>query len=91
MAPRRLQIELDLPEDLLEFLGPEGVASQKAKEALVMQLLRQGKLDQSRAAEVLEISRAELFELMAEYQVAVTDATREELKRGLADLERALQ
>jgi DNA-binding NtrC family response regulator len=91
VAPRKLQIELDLPEDLLEFLGPESVASQKAKEALVMQLLRRGKLDQSRAAEILDISRAELFELMAEYQVSVTDATREELERGLANLGEALK
>lgn len=85
-----LKLELDLPEELLEALGSESKISQRVREAFVIDLLHQGKLDQSRAAEVLGISRAELFDLMADHQVPVTDATREELKRSLADPEKAL-
>jgi len=93
VLPRKLHIELelDLPEDLLESFGSESKVSQKAREAFVMQLLRQEKLDQSRAAEILGVSRAQLFDLMVEHEVPVTKATREELKQGLANLEEALK
>lgn len=86
-----IKLEWDLPEDLLRALGSESKLSQKAKEALVMQLLPQEKLDQSRAAEILVISRAELFDLMVEHETPITKATREELKQGLANLEEALK
>ncbi|MGA1874776.1 MAG: UPF0175 family protein [bacterium] len=41
----------------------------KGKEGVIMALLRKGKLSQGKAAELLDISRHELFDLMAQYDV----------------------
>ena len=55
----------------------------KAKEALVMALLREHYVSQGKAAEILAISRYELFDLMTKYQVPVLDLTAEELAAEL--------
>ena len=76
---------------VLEF--PEGVQEKdlqdedvllKAKEATVMELLRKGKISQGKAAELLDISRHDLFDLMAKYDIPAIEMTREELKRELS-------
>ena len=76
---------------VLEF--PEGVQEKdlqdeevllKAKEAAVMELLRKGKISQGKAAELLDISRHDLFDLMAKYDIPAIEMTREELKRELS-------
>jgi len=79
---RRLVLEFpkDLPE---EYLKDKEVLT-KAREAAVMELLRKAKISQGRAAELLDISRYDLFDLMAKYEVPVIDMTTEELKRELS-------
>ena len=75
---KRVSVELELPEEVLEALEEKNVAK-KAKEALVMELLREHHISQGKAAEVLGISRSDLFPLMTKHQVAVIDLTPEEL------------
>lgn len=80
--PKRVSVELDLPDEVLEALEGRNVAK-KAKEALVLELIREHYLSQGKAAEVLGISRSELFPLMTLYQVPVIDLTPEELDSEL--------
>ena len=54
---------------------------EKGKEAIVMELLREGKISQGKAAELLEISRGDLFDLMAKHDIPMADFPPEELKR----------
>jgi len=54
MGTRTLAVEL--PEDLVALLGSPELAAAKAKEALVMELLREVKIGQSKAAELLGVS-----------------------------------
>ena len=63
-------------------------AEQKAREAFVLSLLRQGQLSAGRAAEVLGVDRWRLGDLMAAYGISPFDETmtREELEREAADL-----
>lgn len=55
----------------------------KGKEAIVLELLRMGKISQGKASELLEINRYDLFDLMAKYKIPVINMTPEELEREL--------
>jgi len=79
---KRLNVELELPDELLVALRGEDLAG-KAKEALVMELLREHRVSQGKAAEILGIARNDLFALMTKYQVAVIDLSPEELRTEL--------
>lgn len=80
---RRLTVELEVPDEVLVNL-PEEEAAAKAKEAFIMELLREHRVSQGKAAEMLGLTRHELFALMTKYQVPVIDLTPEELKAELA-------
>lgn len=83
---RRFNLEVELPDEVSSRLRDEDLAA-IAKEALVMEFLREHRISQGRAAEMLSISRYDLFDLMTKYQVPVIDLTAEELG---AELERSL-
>ena len=57
----------------------------KAKDAFVMELLREHHLSQGKAAELLAIDRHELFDLMTKYRVPVINLTPEELAEKLKE------
>ena len=80
--PKRLYVELELPDDVAAQLREEDMAA-KAKEALIMELLREHHVSQGKAAEILGISRYDLFDLMTKYHVPVIDLTAEELAAEL--------
>lgn len=48
-----------------------------------MELLREHRISQGKAAGLLGIRRNDLFPLMAKYQVSVVDSTSEELRSEL--------
>ena len=80
---RRVVLELALPDDeAVAHLG-DGEMALKAKDALVMELLREHEISQGKAAALLGISRHRLFDLMARHQVPVIDLTPEELQEEL--------
>ena len=83
---RRFNLEVELPDEISSRLRDEDLAA-IAKEALVMEFLREHRISQGRAAEMLGISRYELLDLMTKYQVPVINLTAEELE---AELERSL-
>jgi predicted HTH domain antitoxin len=84
--PRQLHLMLELPNEVVKHVPAKELAA-KAKEALVMELLREHQVSQGKAAEVIEISRYDLFELMSKYCIPVIDLTPEQLE---AELERPL-
>ena len=55
----------------------------KVKESLVLELLREHRISQGKAAELLGIHRSDLFPLMTKYQVSVIDLTPQELDEEL--------
>ena len=74
---RRFNLELELPDDVVEGLEDQELTS-RAKEALVMEFLREHRVSQGKAAAILEIPREDLFPLMTKYLVPVIDLTEEE-------------
>jgi len=79
---KRFTLELELPDDVAAMLADADVAS-KAKEALVMELLREHRISQGKAAELLRVSRSDLFPLMTKYKVPVVDLSHDELREEL--------
>ncbi len=75
VAARKVQFELNLPDEALE--SPEQVNDQ-AKEAYVMELLRQQIISQGKAAELLGVSRWDLPNIMAAHEVFYFDLPSEE-------------
>ena len=76
--PKRLHVEFELPDEVAAQLREEEMVM-KAKEALVMELLREHHVSQGMAADILGVSRHDLFDLMTKYQVPVIDLTEDEL------------
>jgi predicted HTH domain antitoxin len=87
--PKRIVLEfaVEFPE--------EGALNKKAskngKEAVVLELLRECKISQGKVAEFLEISRHNLFDLMAKHDIPMADFPPEELKRQLEYAEKKIK
>jgi predicted HTH domain antitoxin len=84
MATKKVTFELELPEELVASFESLEVAGQEAKEAFVMELLRQGKLSQGKAAELLNVDHWQLMDLMAAHDVPATDMSEDELDAELS-------
>jgi len=79
------RFEVTLSEELLaEFGWPESEVSDRVREALVMELVRLGRLSEAQAAKILSLSRWELLEAMGRYQVPAVRLSPEELRQELA-------
>jgi predicted HTH domain antitoxin len=74
-----LHFELNLPEELVETFESEEQASQEAKQAFVMDLLRHGKISQGKAAEVLGLDRWALMDLMRSHRIPAVELSTNEL------------
>lgn len=74
---------LKYTDDLPESARDEKVLDNLNEEA-VMALLHEGRISQGKAAELLDISRNELFDLMAKYDIPVVDMTDNELAKELS-------
>jgi hypothetical protein len=64
---KQVYLNLELPDELLAQFGEE-LLETKAKEAFVMELLREHRLSQDKATEILGIDDHELFDLMTNYR-----------------------
>jgi hypothetical protein len=79
------RFEVTLPDELLaEFGWLESEVSDRVREALVMELVRLGRLSEAQAAEILSLGRWELLEVMGRYQVPAVRLSPAELKQDLA-------
>ena len=82
--PRQLHLTLELPDEVAKHLPDKELAA-KAKEALVMALLPEHQVSQGKAAEILGISRYDLFDLMSKYFIPSSTlpqrSSKQELKR----------
>jgi len=81
-------LEFELPEELIELLGsPETVAA-KAREALVLDLLRQARISQRKAARLLNLTRWDILDLMAQHEISSGPATTEEWQQEVDTVRR---
>jgi len=79
-------VTIELPAELLALLGSEEEAKRGAKVALVLDLVRRGKVSRAKAAELLQMPLGDLPELLAQYQIPWFDYPPEDLSRDLENL-----
>lgn len=81
MATRIVPVQL--PEELVELLGPPESVAERARLALVLDLLRDAQISQGKAAEILGITRWDILDLMARYRIESGPETEEEMRAEL--------
>ena len=86
MATQTLAVEL--PEEIVALVGTPEIAAAKAKETLVLELLREAKISQSTATRLLDVTRADILDLMAKHRIESGPESPEELAEELDDLRR---
>jgi len=79
---KRVTLDLELPDELFAQFREDEITG-KVKEAFLMELLREHRVSQGKAAEILKVTRHELFDLMTNYRVPVIDLSAEELSNEL--------
>ena len=84
-------LTLELPEELVALLGSPEAAAAKAREALVLALLREGQISQGKAARLLGLTRWDVLDLMVQHQIPSGPATPEELRQEVEDARRFLR
>lgn len=87
MAMQTLTIEV--PEELLELLGSPEEASLKARESLVADLLREGRISQGQAAQMLGVTRWDILDMMARLCIPSGPETAEEMRRDIENARRS--
>jgi hypothetical protein len=68
------------------MLGSPEAAAARAKEALVLQLLREAEITQGQAARFLGLTRWDILDLMAEHNILSGPVTPEEVEAELATI-----
>lgn len=79
-------VTIELPPEVLQLLGSEEEARREAKVALVLDLVRRGRISRAKAAELLQMSLWDLPALLAQYRIPWFDYSPEDLRRDLAAL-----
>ena len=77
-------ITVEVPEDAVRRFGGDEVSfGREMYEAAVVQWFDEGRISQGRAAELLGISRPELFEVLKRHEISPIQITAEELAEEL--------
>ena len=79
-------VKIELPSELFQLLGSEAAVEREVKIALVLDLVRRGKLSRAKAAELLDIPLWDLPALLAQYRIPWFDYSPEDLQRDLQAL-----
>jgi predicted HTH domain antitoxin len=81
-------ITMEVSDELVKLLGSEEKMGKEANQALVMDLVRRGKISKSKAAELLGIRLWDLPELLSSYEMPWFTYSKEQMKTDMAALRR---
>jgi len=91
MKSETVRVELDLPRDLLGVLDvAEGELEPRLKTLIALELFREQQISAGRAAELLDVSKAEFVDLLDRYGIAYFTETPEELTAQVEAVRRTL-
>lgn len=82
-----MTVTIEIPTELARLLGSEEEAKRETKTALVLDLVRRGKISRAKAAELLQLSLSDLPDLLAQYRIPWFDYSADELDRDLQSLQ----
>ena len=80
---------VELPGELLEILGSEDDARRDAKVAVVLDLVRRGRISRAKAAELLDLTLWDLPALLSQYRIPWFDYTPDDVERDVTALREA--
>lgn len=72
---------IELPDAVLELMGPAAQAQSQAKEAVVFSLVRQGLISTGKAGDILGVNAWDLQDLIMEYQISMGPVGPEEIQQ----------
>ena len=81
-------IEISIPDEIISLLGSEEEVKKEAKEALVLDLVRRGKISKVKAAELIGMNLWDLPEFLNKYRIPWFDYTKEDLQKDLDTIKR---
>lgn len=81
-------VTITFPNALVDMFGSADEAAERAREALVLDLVRNETISQGRAAELLGISRKEMMQLAFRHQIPSGPQTAEELMEEVEAISR---
>ena len=84
-----LTLVVEMPEEVVALLGSPEAAAARARQALTIDLLREGRISQGKAAELLGLSRWAILDLMAAHRIESGPTTESELRQDLEAARRA--
>jgi len=82
------RVILEFPDELSQSDLEDRDVLQRGKEAVVLELLRKGRISQGKAAQLMGISRQDLFDVMASHNIPMADFSPEEFRRQCQDADR---
>lgn len=81
------KLTIDVSDELIKLFPSKKEAKEEAKQAMVFDLVRRGKISKGRAAELLGISLWNLPELLAQYDIPWFNYSPDDLKHDVETLE----
>ena len=84
-------ITLEIPDTILSSLDASDDIAERAWKALVLDLLRDAKISQGRAADLLGVTRYDILNLMAEYRILSGPLTPEDARRDVEAARRGMR
>jgi len=81
-------IYIEIPDELLELLGSEEEAAKEAKQSLVLDLVRRGKISRAKAADLLGMDLWEMPAFLSEYKIPWFNYTKKQMEQDMATLRR---
>ena len=77
------KLTIDVSDELIELFPSKKEAKAEAKQAMVFDLVRRGKISKGKAAELLGISLWDLPELLAQYDIPWFNYSADDLKHDV--------
>jgi len=81
-------IYMEIPDELLKLLGSEEEAAKEAKQSLVLDLVRRGKISRAKAADLLGIDLWEMPAFLSEYKIPWFNYSKKQMEQDMATLRR---
>jgi predicted HTH domain antitoxin len=82
---------VDVPEEIVSLLGSREDAAARAREALVLGLVREARISHGKAAELLGLTRWAMLDLLAQHHIQMGPTDPGELLEDVAAARRASQ
>jgi predicted HTH domain antitoxin len=84
-------VTVDFPEEVVDLLGSREDVSALVRQALVLDLLRNGEVSQGRAARLLGSTRHDILDMMVRYCIPSGPQTVEELREDIENTGRFMR